>query len=545
MSGIEKTAAFIVLLGVLVFVHELGHFLVAKLLNVKVLKFSIGFGPRVLGFRRGETEYQVALLPLGGYVKMAGEQPYDELSPEEARRGFLAQAPWKRALIVFAGPAFNLFFPIVLLFFAFVGPKQDVSTRIGAVEPGTPAAAAGLRPGDRILRVEGKPVRTFSEVQQSLVDVYDREIEIAVHREGQERAFRIRPVKMTEDVVVEKVSRGMIGIQPVARVPVLGVPRGSPAEAAGLQTFDVVRAVNGQRVSDELELQAALAKAKGDTLALQVARPRHVAIPAATSQDVQLHEMTVPRLSGELYEALGAERADLYVAFVEPESAAADAGIAVGDRLVELDGVAIPSFALFRRGVLEAAEKPFRLTWRGERGVVTKEIAQREIDHPKYPGRGLKALELGVVVGARVATRTGPELVTVHVSPGEALVTSLREVLELIRKVAVVLARLFTLDLSIKSLGGPISIFEDAAESAERGVDTYLVTMAALSVNLGLINLLPIPILDGFHLLAAFWEAIRRRAIPIRAREIANMVGLAFLVVLMALVVTNDIMRLR
>src|SRR3954471_4692970 len=107
----QSAGSFILLLGVLVTVHELGHFLVAKACGVKVLKFSIGFGPRIFGFTRGETEYRLAWIPLGGYVKMAGEQPFEELSPEEAKRGFLAQAPWKRGLIVLAGPAFNLIFP--------------------------------------------------------------------------------------------------------------------------------------------------------------------------------------------------------------------------------------------------------------------------------------------------------------------------------------------------------------------------------------------------------------------------------------------------
>src|SRR5512132_4060217 len=173
-----------VLLGVLVTVHELGHFLVAKACNVKVLRFSVGFGPALLKFHRGETEYRLAIVPLGGYVKMAGDMPYEELPPEDAARGFLAQPPWKRGLIVAAGPVFNLVFPVLVYFFVFFGAHQAESTRIGAVEPGLPAAEAGLRPGDRILKVDGEKVETFGELRDALQPRYGKEITLTVERDG-------------------------------------------------------------------------------------------------------------------------------------------------------------------------------------------------------------------------------------------------------------------------------------------------------------------------------------------------------------------------
>src|SRR5450432_4286008 len=136
---LQNPIYFIVLLSVLIFVHELGHFLAAKALNVKVTRFSIGFGPRIFAFTKGETEYRVAWIPLGGYVKMAGEQPHDEVSPEDAKRSFLNQAPWKRAAIVVAGPVFNLIFPIIAYFFVYLGNVEVESTRLGYVEPEMPA----------------------------------------------------------------------------------------------------------------------------------------------------------------------------------------------------------------------------------------------------------------------------------------------------------------------------------------------------------------------------------------------------------------------
>lgn len=192
---LQNLGYFILLLGVLVTVHELGHFLVAKACGVKVLKFSIGFGPKLIGFTKGETEYQVALLPLGGYVKMAGDLPHEELSPEEASRGFLAQPPWKRGLIVLAGPAFNLLFPILVYFFVFLGPQETLSTRVGMVSPDMAAAAAGIRPGDRILSVEGEPVRTFDDMRDAFVGKFNRPVPITLERDGQQRVVEVSPEK--------------------------------------------------------------------------------------------------------------------------------------------------------------------------------------------------------------------------------------------------------------------------------------------------------------------------------------------------------------
>src|SRR6516165_10566638 len=260
---LQNIAYTLLLLGVLIFVHELGHFLVAKSLGVKVLRFSIGFGPRLFGVTRGETEYRVSWLPLGGYVKMAGEQPNEELSPEEAQRGFLTQSPWRRAAIVVAGPGFNLLFPILAYFLIFAGTHQQISTRIGSVEPGLPAAEAQLRPGDRILAVDGEKVRTFEELRTHLQPRYDRPITLTVERQGRQFTTTLTPAKSLETNPIETLPRGLIGISPNAKAPVLGVLEGSPAAAAGLKTFDRVLSVNGQPVKDELAFNASIEKEAG------------------------------------------------------------------------------------------------------------------------------------------------------------------------------------------------------------------------------------------------------------------------------------------
>src|SRR5260370_475953 len=309
----QNLAYTLVLLGVLVFVHELGHFLVAKAVNVKVVRFSIGFGPRIFGFTKGETEYRVGWLPLGGYVKMAGELPQAELSPEEAKRGLLAQAPWKRALIVTAGPAFNLLFPVLAYFLLFLGPHQQISTRIGSVEPGLPAAEARLQPGDRILAVDGEKVRPFEELRPHLHPLYDRPITLTVERQGRQFTTTLTPAKSLETNPIETLPRGLIGISPNPKAPVLGVPEGSPAAAAGLKTFDRVLSVNGEPVKDELAFNAAIDKARG-LVQLKVERDRRIELPGVAAHVPDVVSVSMETQPGHVYQAIGPQRVGRNVA---------------------------------------------------------------------------------------------------------------------------------------------------------------------------------------------------------------------------------------
>src|SRR4051812_2027123 len=197
LQSVASIPYTVLLLGVLIFVHEGGHFLVAKALRVKVLRFSIGFGPPIVSFTRGDTEYRIAWFPLGGYVKMAGEQPYDELPPEEAKYGFLAQAPWKRMLIVAAGPVFNLVFPVLVFFIVLLGMSEHPTTLVGAVEPGMPAAEAGIRPGDRIVTIEGQKVDLFDDVSEAITPRYDQPTVVTVDRAGKQITMTLTPARST------------------------------------------------------------------------------------------------------------------------------------------------------------------------------------------------------------------------------------------------------------------------------------------------------------------------------------------------------------
>ncbi|MBL8917819.1 MAG: RIP metalloprotease RseP [Myxococcaceae bacterium] len=546
MSGAQQAIVFIVFLGVLVTVHELGHFLAAKWAGVKVVKFSVGFGPRIFGIKRGETEYQVAWVPLGGYVKMHGDYPGEEhdLDDPERHRGLYAAPWWKRAVIMSAGPAFNLIFPVFAYFFALLGETTYLTPRVGNVAADMPAAIAGIKPGDVITRVNGVEIVRFEEISEAIAGV-DSAIPITVKRGDQELVFQLNPVMtVDESNPVEKTRKGMLGITAQASAPVVGVPAGSVAAQAGLETFDRIVSINGEPVGDEVQLLRVLEKLSGP-LTLEVVRLENKLMAGLAYTLPKTLTVTLEKQPGEGHAALGAEPADLYVAWVVPGSPAEKAGLQRGDRFVSVNDAPVKSYFLFDIKLRSHEDRPFKLTWQSGAEQKSATIARApEISYDELKNER-KTLILGTArFFSLVADPAPAETRTVFVGPKDALVMALKEVPKAIRLIGVVLVKLFTGGVPLDAVGGPIAVFQVATKSAEAGLDTYLMNMALVSVNLGLVNLLPIPIFDGFALLAAFWEGIRRRPIPIRVREYANMFGLVVIAMLLVLVFKNDITKL-
>jgi regulator of sigma E protease len=391
--------------------------------------------------------------------------------------------------------------------------------------------------------VDGEKVRTFEELRAHLQPRYDRPITLTVERQGRQFTTTLTPAKSLETNPIETLPRGLIGISPNPKAPVLGVPEGSAAAAAGLKTFDRVLSVNGEPVKDELAFNAAIDKARG-LVQLTVERDARIELPGVAAHLPDVVSQSIEKQPGHGYEAIGAERVDLYVARVIPGSAAEKAGIKVGDRIVALNGKKLKSFLLLTLALNELADKPFKLTWRSGSEEKTQELRQTPLAAKDEYGQVSEGFDLGIRPLPPSPTELSDvEKVSIYMGPGEALGASLKVVPEIIRKTAQVLGYLVTGRVPFKSVGGPIMLYQIASKSAEEGIGSYLNAMAVISVNLGLINLFPIPVLDGFQLLASIWEAIRRRPIPARAREIANMIGLAMLIVLMVMVFKNDIMR--
>lgn len=345
--------ATVIVLGILIFVHELGHFILGKKLGVKILKFSLGFGPKLIGKKIGETEYQIAVFPLGGFVKPLGEDPHEEVKTEEYHRSYWAQPIWKRTLIVVAGPFFNFFLAIVLFSTINLFGIPYYPPKIGEVSPSLPAEQAGLKKGDTVLSINGEEVKKWDDLSQIIRNSNGKELLLKVGRDHEIIEIQVTPKASTQkNLFGEDTHVFVIGITP----------------------------------ADEILVQ--------------------------------------------------------------------------------------------KVGPFEAVGKGLSQTWFG--------------------------IKLTVV-----------------------------SIIKLIERV-----------IPAKTIGGPILIAQMAGEQAKRGLLSLVLFTAILSINLGVINLFPIPILDGGHFLFLSLEAILRKPLSIRKMEIAQQIGLIFIILLMIFAFYNDLIRL-
>jgi regulator of sigma E protease len=564
-----KTGSIVLLLGGLIFVHELGHFLVAKALGVKVLRFSIGFGPRLFGFRKGETDYWLSLLPLGGYVKMAGEMGEDpeNVAPEDRGRGFLEQSPWRRLAISFAGPAANLVFPVIIYFALALGQNGNLEPGpfIGTVAPGSPAAVAGLRPGDRILSVtapgeEARPIRYFTDLRTLVSPHPEVPLVFRVERDGKEVApLTITPASDEDRNPIETVRRGVIGVTPAYAPAVIAPVR--PGAAGPLEPFDLVIAAGGKPVRHLGELERAVEAAGCAPLDLEVIRELPLDLPAATLADFRsLKLAAVPTCNGGAPAFLPADpTVSTFVAAVEPGSPADRAGMRRGDAIAAVNGKRVESFRDINALSAEFLPRPSALARdaNGEphvevslalhdgRTVTVVAAKQRFVDELTKEER--QRWVLGFHPDRRNVVETRAllvEEVPLRRDLREIATLSWRQLSEVVRLTVLGIAKIVTGHISFKTVGGPIMLFSIASEAAEEGLSTFLFQMALISVNLGLMNLLPIPVLDGGNIAQSLLEAVTRRPLSARARAVANGVGLALLLTLMLFVFKNDIVRL-
>jgi regulator of sigma E protease len=537
---------FIVLVGVLVFVHESGHFLWAKLFGVRVLKFSLGFGPRIAGFSRGGTEYVIAAVPLGGYVRMLGENPHDEVAQEEESHAFNVQPLWKRVVIVFAGPLMNLAFPLLLYFVVFLGTTRLSPAVVGDVFPGQPADGK-LLPGDRIVAIDNEPIETFYDVTRIVGPHAGRTLRFSVER-GEERFStpitpskkRVeRPLELSEDV-------GRIGISLNQPLAIIGIsdPRG-PAAMAELRNFDWVISAAGKNTERWVDLERVLDKNRGSLVPLTLLRPDRVAGALGTRLGVSVYTPRVATMTPEPGEQPGRVRAglesgDLYVSHVVGNSPEARAGLMVGDRLLALDGRPIRHWTSFLEELGAGRAQPHTLLVRREGQLLSLSY---QLGPPRGNSEYPQVFEQ-YVMGIRRWSPTVPFPDVDNPSPvSYAFHEAIRATSEVVELTAVSVVRLFQGRLSVKSIGGPLTIFDAAGEAAREGALNYLFLMGFISVNLGLINLMPIPMLDGGHLLFFLIELIARRPLSVRVREYASIAGLTILILLMVFAFKNDVER--
>jgi len=438
---IVTIAAGIVMLGILVFVHELGHFCVAKLAGVKILKFSLGFGPKLVARQWGETTYQVCAIPLGGYVQMLGEGGGEEgeageLTAAEKERSFAEKPVVWRTAIVAAGPLMNLLLPFVVMPLAYlVGVNMpaylDQPACVGYVVADSEGSKAGFVPGDCLVAINDDVVASWSVANQTLISHVGAPLQLTIQRGSERRVLEMAP----EDGGIEGLQT--LGLLPHQDAVVGSLAPGMPAQAAGILVGDRIVAIDATPVGSWYDLKRIIQSGKGEAQTFVVER--------SGGQ----HSFTI-----------------------KPDRAAGN-----GDDFII--GIAPQQAAVLKR------------------------------------------------FGPVAAFQAGSE-----------------RTIELVKLTLIFIQKLFTGNVSTKSIGGPITVVQIAGQAAQTDLAAVLSVLAFLSIQLGILNLLPIPILDGGHLLFNFLEFIARRPLSMRAREIAQQIGLGLLILLMVVAFYNDIVRL-
>jgi regulator of sigma E protease len=452
MSLLHTIIAFIVALGLLIVVHEYGHYLIARLCGVKVLRFSVGFGRALYTKKLGAdgTEWVIAAIPFGGYVKMLDERE-GPVEPREAHRAFNRQSVWRRFGIVVAGPVANFLFAILAYAGLFMYGLPEARPVLGAAPEGSVAAAAGLRPGDTVRAVEREPITTWQELRWRVL----------------QSALQRTPLRL--EVVDEK-----------------GHLRDALLDLRSFPTDDVE--------SDAL-----------DRIGLRLYRP------------------PLEPVIGQVVRGGAAERA----------------GLTPGDRILAADGKPVASWEALVAAVQARPEMPLSLTL--ERAGVRQAV---EVVPASVAAAGQKRIGR---IGA--APQVPPQhaekmLIRVQHGVGESLWKGLLKTGDIAVFSLKMLGKMLVGEVSWKHLSGPVTIADFAGQSAQMGWVSYLTFLALISISLGVLNLLPIPLLDGGHLMYYAIEIVKGKPVSERAMELGQRVGLALLLVMMAFAFYNDLNRL-
>jgi regulator of sigma E protease len=547
------------LVGVLVVIHELGHFAAAKLLDVKVLRFSIGYGRPLVRVRLGETEYQLAAFPLGGYVRILGiegdDKPADAASPVAAdrrgdtKRSFASRPLWQRLVIVFAGPAANLALPMIIYFGFFAGHSVLPAAVIGDVISGGPAARAGLEPGDRVLEIDGKAIRYWEEIETTVQSSPGQELHLRVSRNGKVFERYVTPLEETvrhRDGTVKL--QGRVGIKQAPFVPLVGVIDGdAPATRAGLHTGDLIISVDGQPVHNWSDVQHHLGRfARRTSLVYfrgtEVPGVPQIELLGAGFADLVPETQVDAALNRQTY--TGLEHAEMFVAHVDAGSPADSAGLRPGDVVVALDGAPVAHWVDLDQRLQAEPKRTFKLTWKravaGKIETMSAELTQVWRKHLDDYDHTVTRL----VFGARndVDRGTGATI-PIDGRFGFAMTKSFERTGETISTMVSGFFKILGGDTPGDALGGPLMMMRVASVSGNQGWDSFLLMLALISVNLGLINLLPIPMLDGGHLLVFALEAAQRRSLSTQVRKRVQLGGLIVIGLITVLALSNDILR--
>lgn len=542
---------FLLLVGVLVVIHELGHFAAAKMLDVKVLRFSLGYGRPLVRVKLRETEYQIAVFPIGGYVRLLGIEG-ETPNKADAGRSFASRPLWQRLVIVLAGPAANLLLPAAIYFVFFAGHTMLPAAVIGDVFDASVAQRAGLEPGDRVLEVDGRAMRYWEDLEDVVQHAAGKELHLRISRNGKTFERYVTPL---EEAVYSKdrdgkVTReGRIGVKYAPYVPLVGViDQQSPAGRAGLRTHDLLISIDGQPVRNWSDVHARIGKVARRS---SIVYFRGTEVPGVPQLELlgagfaDLVPDTVIAPAGERQTYTGLEHAEMFVARVDPGSPADGAGLKPGDLVVALDDKPVTHWMDLDQRLQADPTRAFKLTWKraaagGKTETLSAELTQvwrKQLDEYSHTVTRL-------VFGAHNDVDRGAgAMVPIEGRIGYAMSKALERTGDTVRTVVTGFVQIVGGDTPSDALGGPLMMYRVASVSGNQGWDSFLLMLALISVNLGLINLLPIPMVDGGHLLVFAIEGARRRPLSPKAKERIQQVGLAVILLVLLLASRNDVVR--
>lgn len=551
---------FLVVLSVLVFFHELGHFLAAKWCGIYVKRFSVGMPPRLFGVQVGETDYCIGALPFGGFVMMAGQEDvplsdeerteqYGEVPPE---RWFRNRPVWQRLLVLFMGPFMNLILAVALYWVvAVMGgevPEWELSPRVGVVEENSAAAAAPLRrmdgdtvpdlsaapdatgwkTGDLIVSVNGRAIGNIGDLAAvAVLGGAEREHDIVLEREtapGEKARFfsRLAPRMM------EGERHPRFGVGPFETAQIGAVTENSPAAAAGLQEGDVILRANGEPVSLTTFIRFTEQMPEGGAAVLDVRR-------GGETLSVEVRPETIGRILGlsigPVSQRRGTDGAEPSMVVTISDALRESTGLRPKDVLLEINGQPATADLFF---ALQRENPGGSLSFKVRRPAVLMGLWEKEgtltLDVPVEPVRAV-----GVALEFQTAMR--------RYSPARAVPRAFQESWLAVERTVLTLKGLLVGDVSAKDLGGPVMIFDVTAKAAQAGLGWLIRITAFISVNLFIFNLLPLPVLDGGQIVTSVVEGIRRKPLSDRFMERFQQAGLVMIVALMLFVTYNDILR--
>lgn len=546
-SGLSAVVPFVVLLGILIFVHEFGHFIVARWCGVRVEVFSLGFGKKLLKFKRGDTTYAISLIPLGGYVKMFGEQPGTEISEEDKKVSFLHKNVWQRIAIVLAGPLMNFFFAI-LVFFAVALMGEDLRAPVvGDISASSPAYAAGLRSGDTVLSINNNPIQSWEDISKALSLKEEKETQVSfkVRREGSDEleSFTVNaPAKPNPNILSRSEFIANIeGMTPLSSGTTIGLEPHSPLLEAGMKTGDTITAINGQSVKHWRDLQTTLMQIPtSETLKFEVTKLDENMKPTESrtidfSGDSKIRNYSLA--------SLGIISSELFLQTVMKDSPAQEAGLKPYDRLISINNVTLTKWEDVINNIKDfSGDKPVDVIV--ERGAENLSLKITPKMSKQMTSAGVE--ENRYVIGISPVINTSfPE--TIHIKSegvGSSVVRGVEKTWDVTVMTVMSFVKIFQAKISPKNIGGVISIGQAASETFKIGISQFLQMMAIISVNLFVLNLLPVPVLDGGHLVFYIIEVFKGAPLSMRKMEVAQQVGLAILMSLMIFALFNDFTRI-